>query len=314
MEKIKVIFKRIVITYLIFYIVLSSASTCFARGYDEACGEYVSQYAREFIAEYCTPTEEKTVYSTEWRPHWGGGTDFTGTFYACCSTGVWYMYNLALGVDLESFGMSMNCTQAVPQMLESEYFENVTNETLQPGDIVINVHHVEMYVGNNQNANFGNSPYSGKIVGGPRMGEFTHAFRLKSSVDVDPSGTVRASSSSGTNVSYSKFFFNGIPDGKYSLAKRTFWQVIIDSILQVIDFIVNLIFYIIRAVFVGFTAIMENLLSWVVNVVSDTNVEDPSIPISSTEASTSDSDTKITVDKILFNKLELFDINVFSQD
>ena len=59
---------------------------------------------------------------------------------------------------------------------------------------------------------------------------------------------------------------------------------------------------------------MENLLSWIINVVSNTNVEDKSLNMSSTEASTSDSDNKITVDKILFNKLELFDINVFSKD
>lgn len=316
MGKIKIIFKRIVITYLILYIVFSSASTCFARGYDDACGEYVSQYAREFIAEYCTPEEITVYYTGSLYPEqkWGGGTEFNGTFYACCSTGVYYMYKLALGIDIYQYDFKGMCNEGVTSMSNSQYWENVTNQTLQPGDIVINVHHTEMYIGNNQNANFGNSPHSGKVTTGPRMGEFTHAFRLKSSVEVDPSGTVRASSSSGTSVNYSKFFFNGVPDGKYSLAKRSFWQVIIDSILQVIDFIVNLILYIIRAVFVGFTAIMENILSWVVNIVSDTNVEDPSIPISSTEASTSDSDTKITVDKILFNKLELFDINVFSQD
>ena len=110
------------------------------------------------------------------------------------------------------------------------------------------------------------------------------------------------------SINYSNFFFNGVPDGKYSLATRSFWQVIIDTIAQILDFLINLIFYIIRAVIVGYTSIMENLLNWIIN---DTNVEDKSLDISSTEASTSDSEDKVTVDRILFNKLELFDINVF---
>ena len=314
MKKIKFILKRIIIIYLIFYIVLSSASTCFARGYDAACGEYVSQYARDFIAEYCVP-ETNTNYKCDFldpENHWGGGTEFSGSFNACCSTGVYYMYKLALGINLYEYDFHGMCNTSVGTMSSSPYWDNVTNETLQPGDVVINVHHTEMYIGENQNANFGNSPHSGKVVNGPRMGEFTHAFRLKSSVDVDPSGKVRGASTA--NINYSKFFFNGVPDGKYSLAKRSFWQVIIDTIAQILDFLVNLIFYIIRAVIVGYTSIMENLLSWIINVVSDTNVEDKSLNMSSTEASTSDSDTKITVDKILFNKLELFDINVFSKD
>ncbi len=320
MKRIKWILKRIIIAYLIFYIVLSSASTCFARGYDASCGEYVSQYAKDFIEEYCTP-ETNTTYDCSFlepEKHWGGGAEFKGTFNACCSTGVYYMYKLALGINLYEYDFHGMCDDSVTSMSNSPYWENVTNQTLQPGDIVINVSHTEMYIGDNQNANFGNSPHSGKITNGPCVNtgaggprDFTHAFRLKNTVDVDPMGKVRGGSSS---VNYSNFFFNGVPDGKYSLAKRSFWQVIIDTLAQILDFLINLLFYIVRAVIVGYTAIMESLLSWIINVVSDTNVEDKSLDISSTEASTSDSDTKITVDKILFNKLELFDINVFRKD
>lgn len=321
MRKLKWIFKRIVIAYLIFYIVLSSASTCFARGYDAACGEYVSQYARDFIAEYCTPVE-KTHYTGDFldpENHWGGGTEFSGTFNACCSTGVYYMYKLALGINLYNYDFYGMCGTSVGTMSSSSHWENVTHKTLQPGDIVINVHHTEMYIGENQNANFGNSPHSGKVTNGPCLNtgaggsrDFTHAFRLKSTVDVNPSGKVKGAPTVSAN--YSNFFFNGIPDGKYSLAKRTFWQIIIDTLAQVLDYLVNLVLYLIRAVFVGFTAIMENLLNWVINVVSDTNVEEKELDISSTEASTSDSETKVTVDSIIFNKLELFDINVFKFD
>jgi hypothetical protein len=301
--------------------VLSSASTCFAQGYDAACGEYVSQYARDFIAEYCTPTETKTVYDTGAtypENSWSGGAEFSGKFHACCTTGVYYMYKLALGIDIYEYGFNASTTASRNNMTGSysQYWDNVTSQTLQPGDILLHVTpdigHTEMYIGNNENANFGNSPYAGKVTVGPRLGsEFNYAFRLKNSVDVSPAGQVRSVSS---NINYSKFFFNGIPDGKYSLANRPFWKVIIDTIAQVLDFLINLIFYIIRAVIVGYTSIMENLLNWIINVVADTNVEDKSLNMSSTEASTSDSENKITVDKILFNKLEIFDINVFDQD
>ena len=318
MRRIKLILKRIIIVYLICYIILSSASTCFARGYDAACGEYVAQYARDFIAEYCTP-ETKTVYDCSFlypEDHWGGGTEFNGTFYACCSTGVYYMYKLALGINIYQYDFHGMCGDSVRAMSSSPYWENVTNQTLLPGDIVINVHHTEMYIGNNQNANFGNSPNSGSIPNGPCVNtgkggsrDFTHAFRLKSSVEVNPTGKIRGGSSS--NVNYSKFFFNGIPDGEYSLAKRTFWQVVIDSLLQVVDYILGLALYIIRIVIVGYTSIMENILNWFINVVSDTNVEDKSLDISSTEPSTSSSVDKITIESIIFNREELFDINIF---
>ena len=204
-----------------------------------------------------------------------------------------------------------------------------------PGDILLASGHVEIYLGPEYGTGGAHSNHTGDVnahsnskeqvdCAAENRGYITYSpaggtyYRLTDSAaskveTLDTTFSI-AGTRSGSNINYSKFFFNGVPDGKYSLAKRSFWQVIIDSIAQILDFLVNLIFYIIRAVIVGYTSIMENLLSWIINVVSNTNVEDKSLNMSSTEASTSDSDNKITVDKILFNKLELFDINEFSKD
>lgn len=115
----------------------------------------------------------------------------------------------------------------------------------------------------------------------------------------------------GTTVNYSNFFFNGVPDGKYSLASRSIWDLIIDTLLQILDYILGLLLYIIRMVIVGFTSIVENIVNWFINSVADTHTEAVELNMSSTETSTSNYETKVTVDTILFNKLELFDINIF---
>lgn len=315
MKKVKLFLTRILILYVILLIILSSFSSSFARSYDASCGEYVSQYARDFIATYCVP-ESRTHYDcSTLYPHWSGRSEFSGDFYACCSTGVYYMYKLALGVDLYTLDFHGMCSDALNAMSTSSNWINVTNQTLQPGDIVIHPGHTEMYIGNNENANFGNSPHSGKISHGPDLNDgsrgdatFTHAFRLASSVDVDPSGKVKGGAA---NINYSKFFFNGVPDGQYSIATRSIWEVIIDAISQILDYLLGLLLYIIRAVIVGYTAIMENLLNWIVNSVADTGVESTELNMSSTETATSDYEQKVTVDTLLFNKLELFDINIF---
>lgn len=206
------------------------------------------------------------------------------------------------------------------------------------GDILLSDGHVEIYLGPEHGTGGAHSNHYKDIYGYVNVNGHTNAenqvdcaaenrgfityspnggtyYRLTDSaasrVETLDTTFSMAGTRGGTEFNYSKFFFNGVPDGQYSLAKRTFWQVIIDSILQVLDYLLNLILYIIRAVFVGYTAIMENILNWVINVVTDTNVEEKDLNISSTEASTTDSDGKVTIDSIIFNREELFDINVF---
>ena len=59
MKKLKGVLKKLIITYLIIYITLSSSTSCFARGYDAQCGEYASQWAIDYVAKYAS----KSTYS-----------------------------------------------------------------------------------------------------------------------------------------------------------------------------------------------------------------------------------------------------------
>ena len=275
-------------------------------------GEYVAQYARDFIEQYCTPTEEKTEYVLIGHANWTGGSFGSGTFQACCNTGVRYMFELALGIELMDYGMVNLCSIDVTGLGNSPYWEDVTNQTLQPGDLVISSSHVEMYIGNNENANFGNYPYAGKISSGPRLGsDFTKAYRLSSTVEVTPTGNLPSSSGSSASVNLSDFYFNGIPDGKYSLAYTNIWTKIIETLAQIADYLIGLLTYIVRIPFIGWTAIVDNLLNWTVNTVTDTGVTEEDMGIDSVEVEGADDDTRLTSDGLIYNDYPLTDINIF---
>ena len=102
MKKVKSLIKRLIISYLIIFIALSSTASTQARMYDAQCGEFLSNYARDFIKKYCEGGN--TQYShvgfvASDGPHWSSGVFGKGTFKADCTNGVHYMYFKALGTD-----------------------------------------------------------------------------------------------------------------------------------------------------------------------------------------------------------------------
>jgi hypothetical protein len=294
-------------------------NTCFARSYDDKCGEYLAQYAKDFIEKYCTP-KTKTKYVAIAEPNWTGGSFGQGTFQACCTAGVKYMFELALGINIYSLDFNSGCSYAIVNMANSSNWIEITSESdLQAGDIVINCHHTELYIGNGQRANFGNSPYSGAIRTGASLtsagGEFTKAFRLNSSVDVDPSGVVPSSSDS-SSLNYSDFFFNGIPDGKYSLSSGKIWETLINAIADILDFLIGIITYIVRVTIIGFVSLFDKLLNnMVTSVTTNTKTTLEESGLSSTSADDPESENRsVTIESILFNQLDLFDVNIFEQN
>ena len=305
MKKVKATFKKLLIIYLIIYIAISSMSSCFARQYDDACGEYVSQYARDFIAQYCTPTNEKTQYVGIAEPRWTGGSFGQGKFQACCTAGVKYMYELALGVNIYDLGFNAQCATAIPQMSSSPNWTRITSASeLKPGDIVISGSHTEMYIGNNENANFGNDPYAGKIAFGPRLGSsFTHAFRPN--FDVNPSGTVPGGGSSGDLEEESLsiydengFIYSGVAEVDGYKGSEPFLKWIFNKITEILDYLIGIITYAIRAVIVGWTAIIERLvIDGIVNAV--TGVTDERVDNWEKDPATQDE-----VDRSLLNEVE----------
>lgn len=299
----------------------------------QLAGEYVSQYARDFISKYAGPN---------WVTHynagqgntvtWSGGSFGNGDFTACCTTGVAYMFQMALGINIYDLGFSCNSETGIGQMTSEEYSGNwirITNSSdLQPGDIVMRIGHTEMYIGGEENANWGsgintNGDFdlncAGKISKGPRLGtDFNYAFRLASDVPVDPSGKVTGTGvAAGKSIDYSNFFFNGIPDGKYSLATRkNVFEIIIDALKALLNWLVGLITYILRGVIISFMSIFDRLLNNSISSLKD-NVS-KSLQQSGVTATSADDplseNRSITIEELVFNEIDLFDINIFRVD
>ncbi|MCI8310100.1 MAG: hypothetical protein HFJ45_08100, partial [Clostridia bacterium] len=112
---------------------------------------------------------------------------------------------------------------------------------------------------------------------------------------------------------YSNFFFNGIPDGKYSLARANIFDAIIDFLQNILYYLTGILALISRMIWIGFASMFDRLLNWTVANLTDTNtytVED--IGLDSTRADDTDSKKRyVTVESILYNELDFFDVNVF---
>ena len=102
MKQIKLVLKRILIIYVIIFVTLSSMSSCLARGYDDKCGEFLVEKTKEFIQKY----QSVSYYLAEQEVTWTGGELGKGDLYVCCTSGVKYMYELYLGVNLYDLGYS----------------------------------------------------------------------------------------------------------------------------------------------------------------------------------------------------------------
>lgn len=286
MKKIKRVVKKAIIVYIIIYLILASISSSYARTYDKECGEYLSQYTRDFIEKYCTPTETKTRYVLISKARWTGGEFGKGIFEACCNTGVRYMYELALGVELADYGWANSCSTDCHGLANyPQFWEDVTNKTLEPGDIVFSTSHTEMYVGDNQNANFGNSPYSGKITVGPRLGsDFSKAYRPK--FDVNPTGTIPIGELEDEDLSIyddNGFIYKGVASLESYESSSTLLGWIINMLSQILDYLIGILTLGIRIVIVGWTAIIErffidgiiNSVTGITNKRDDKWVKDP---------------------------------------
>ena len=272
MKVLKRVGKKAIIIYMIIYLLLSSLSSCYARKYDEQCGEYISQYARDFIEKYCTPTETKTRYVLISHANWTGGEFGKGIFEACCNTGVRYMYELALGVELADYGWQNSCSADCYGLGNyPDYWEDVTNQTIKPGDIVLSTTHTEMYIGNNENANFGNSPHAGKIAGGPRLGtSFVKAYRPK--FDVNPTGTIPVDELEDEDLSIyddNGFIYKGVASIESYESSSTLIGWIINLLSEILDYLIGILTLGIRVVIVGWTAIIERFfIDGIVNAIT----------------------------------------------
>ena len=281
MKQIKLVLKRILIIYVIIFVTLSSMSSCLARGYDDKCGEFLVEKTKEFIQKY----QSVSYYLAEQEVTWTGGELGKGDLYVCCTSGVKYMYELYLGVNLYDLGYSALSDDNLNP--PSQYWDKIPVSEAKPGDILVRAGHVEMATtaGAGEHANFGST--SAHACNVHSYGDtFTTAIRLKNTVQVNPTGSVALDEIEDENLNIydeNGFIYTGVAKIEGYKGSVPFGKWILKSLLQILDYIIGILTYATRAVIVGWTAIFErffmdglvNAITGVTNKRDDEWQQDP---------------------------------------
>lgn len=281
MKQIKLVLKRILIIYVIIFVTLSSMSSCLARGYDDKCGEFLVEKTKEFIQKY----QSVSYYLAEQEVTWTGGELGKGDLYVCCTSGVKYMYELYLGVNLYDLGYSALSDDNLNP--PSQYWDKIPVSEAKPGDILVRAGHVEMATtaGAGEHANFGST--SSHACNVHSYGDtFTTAIRLKNTVQVNPTGSVALDEIEDEDLNIydeNGFIYTGVAKIEGYKGSVPFGKWILKSLLQILDYLIGILTYATRAVIVGWTAIFErffmdglvNAITGVTNKRDDEWQQDP---------------------------------------
>ena len=191
----------------------------------------------------------------------------------------------------------------------------------QPGDIILTIgSHVEIFISAELGSGGAHSSSGGVYLKGdgtvsPSNGGI---YRLKESVaasvdELNEEFTSTSISSSSGNSAYtlSNFYFNGIPDGTYSIASSNLWTTLVETIASIADYLIGILTYIIRVVIVGWTSIIDRLFNWTVNTITDTGTEAEDLGISGSDVEETDSSSRITLESLFYGEYDLLDINIF---
>lgn len=107
-----------------------------------------------------------------------------------------------------------------------------------------------------------------------------------------------------------EFYYAGTTKGTYTVTQGIFdW--LLENLGAIVDWLLGMTTMLIRMVFVGWTALIEMLLTWVLEttVNMDLGIGD----INSTDVSSNtDSSKNVTVEAIVFGLVPIFDVNIFN--
>lgn len=227
----------------------------------------------------------------------------------------------ASGSNTMSFAAPKSASIAYP------YFDYTAGSSgYKPGDLIVSDSHIMIYVGKSKDLNDDDvndlivhsayldhlgceslSKYTKPIIGYYRFNAKALDEMDKANFNYNGGKLSRLKAGKKTNLNMSNFYYNGIPDGKYSVTKSIF-ERIIESIAQIFDFLVGLLTMIVRMVFVGWAAIAEKVLNFTLKSVTGGGKLD-NIPVTATEV---DSGEYVSIEKIVFNQISIFDVNFFN--
>lgn len=342
MNKIKKFFKNIIVSFLIFYIIIANTSSSYARNFDDAARAFLAEQTENFINTYTGDS----VYSLTVLP-----ANFVGTtFHSCCTSGIAYVYNAFLGLNIYNLGFSDLAVTNLTS-LQNENWTEVPLSQSRPGDILVRDGHAEMVAtdGGATHFNFGSGRTNANMNIHGGSDSFTKVFSLNENVQVTPSGTVPNTPNSleeednATEDPADEFYYQGLAQGSFSgtssVGNILAW--LFNLLSQLVDYIVGFLTMIIKVVIIGWANIFVNIVTDALDAITGEAVEAPVQDDSQTEDTTTGGDTtdtyetqsildndnlytptstelqpegddKLTVDKIIFNQVPLLDVNVFT--
>ena len=125
------------------------------------------------------------------------------------------------------------------------------------------------------------------------------------------SSTVSAASNK-IKLSEGDFYYSGVAEGSYVVVD--FWGGLIDFLGQIVDFLIGLATMGGRMVFVGWTALIEEMITSILESSSGIPMESNSnIDPTNIDGAISSSNN-VTVEAIVFNKVPILDINLFEMN
>lgn len=107
-----------------------------------------------------------------------------------------------------------------------------------------------------------------------------------------------------------EFYYAGTTKGTYTASEGIFsW--LLDNLSQIADWLVGIMTMGPRMVFVGWTALIERILTWTLETTTGVNMNGDGVDSATDLSSITDSSSNITVQAIVYNQVPAFDINFF---
>ena len=334
MRKTKILLKKIIISIIILMILLATAFQGSSMAYtqEEVMGA-VAGFAAHVVDEYKNGNIHVTYSQPkrESNPYWDSSYTWSSNpiYFDCTSFACGTFHYVAGIIDYPH--CSGELVPDVPSDMAT-YFDKITNwnyteAELQVGDLLSwntgDKGHGFIYVGGDKGfANDGYYYTNAQDYINRKKNSNLVIYRLNAAgaaavTNLNTSFSIASVNQAGglnnKQVDYSDFFFNGIPDGKYSLATNSLWDIIVEALKGMLDYFVGYLTYIIRLIIVGVTSLFDKLLN---NAVQSLNNAAPKTLIESGVTATTvqddeSEDRAVTIESLVFDQLELLDVNIF---
>ena len=233
-------------------------------------------------------------------------------------------------------------TEAMAQKVAAEYFSaweknfvevTYTRENLRTGDLIFREGHVEIFINPTDGSGGAHGDSLGCYINGNGGLGVTpeeygaRIYRFKESVaagitnvndtySITGVGGGTGAGINGMSVTYSNFFFNGIPDGQYSLASRkNIFEIIVNAIEELKNFFSGLLGYLFRGLLIGLISVADRLINNTFQSIEDSPKSLQESGVTATSADDPMSMNRaVTIGRIIFGDVDLFNINIFDVD